>query len=150
MVVITKWLSRNFQVALGMLWIVLSLSVFSLIGSMFGPQAPSHAEEFEVSIDQSASDRVATKPQQWTIFCERDDGTQGVFRILSNLTDEASLIDPVPFAQTGETSKEPSSQEMEDEIPETLDEDPFGNSMLHCERLLTLLALFGTEDTLTP
>ncbi len=150
MVVITKWLSRNLQVALGMLLVVLSLSVFSLIGSMLGPQAPSHAEEIEVSIDQSANDRVAAKPQRWTILCERDDGTQGVFRILSNLTDEASLIDPVPFAQTGETSKESSSQEMEDEIPDTLDEDPFGDPMLHCERLLTLLALFGTEETPTP
>ena len=135
--------------SLGMVWVVLCLSVFSLIGSMLGPQAPLHAEESEVSMDQSANDRVATKPQRWTIICEREDGTQGVFRILSNLTDETSPLERTPHAELGETTKESSSQEMEDETPAILDEDPFGNPTLHCGRLLTLLALFGTEDTST-
>ena len=150
MIMITNWLSRNIQVSLGMVWVVLCLSVFSLIGSMLGPQVPSHAEESEISIDQSAHDRVATKPKRWTILCEREDGSQGVFRVLSNLTDKASPLDPASFAKTGETIKESSSQNLEDEIPETLDEDPFGDPMLQCGRLLTLLALFRTEDTLTP
>ncbi len=150
MVMITKWLSRNFQVSLGMLWVALCLSVFALIGSVLGQQTSSNAEESEVASDKSAKTNVETKRQRWTILCEREDGTQGVFRILSNLADEASPLEPMPHSETGEATKESSSQEMEDEIPETLDEDPFGNPTLHCGRLLTLLALFGTEDTLTP
>ncbi len=150
MVMITKWLAHNLQVALGMLWVVLFLSVFSLIGSVLGPQAPLHAEESDVASAKSANATVATKPQRWTILCERDDGTQGVFRILSNLTDEGSSLEPMSPAETGEATKESSSQEMEDETPEIPDEDPFGNSTLHCGRLLTLLALFGTEETSTP
>ena len=150
MVMITKWLSRNLQVVLGMLWVVLCLSVFSLIGSVLGQQTTSHAEESEVASDKSAKVSVETKRQRWTIICEREDGTQGVFRILSNLTDEASPLEPMPHSETGEATKESSSQEMEDETPAIPDEDPFGNPTLHCERLLTLLALFGAEDTSTP
>jgi len=151
MVMIIKWLSRNFQVSLGMVWVALCLSVFALMGSVLGQQTPSNAEESEVASDKSAKTNVETKRQRWTILCEREDGTQGVFRILSNLNGEASPLEPMPHSETGETTKESSSQEeMEDEIHETLDEDPFGNPTLHCGRLLTLLALFGTEETSTP
>ncbi len=150
MVMITKWLSRNLQVAFGMLWVVLCLSVFSLIGNVLGQQTTSHAEESDVASAKSANATVAPKIQRWTILCERDDGTQGVFHILSNLTDEALLLEHMPHTEAGEATKESSSQDMEDEIPDTLDEDPFGNSMLQCGRLLTFLVLFGTEETSTP
>ena len=150
MVMITKWLSRNLKGALGMLGVALCLLVFSLLGNVLGQQTTSHPEKSEVASDKSAKVSVETKRQRWTIICEREDGTQGVFRILSNLTDETSPLERTPHAELGEATKESSSQKVEDEIPETLDEDPFGNSMLHCGRLLTLLALFGTEETSTP
>ena len=149
MVMITKWLSRNLKVVLGMLWVALCLSVFSLLGSVLGQQTTSHAEKSEVASDKSAKVSVETKRQRWTIICEREDGTQGVFRILSNLTDETSPLERMPHAELGEATKESSSQEMEDETPAILEEDPFGNPTLHCGRLLTLLALFGTENTST-
>lgn len=144
-----KWLSRNLKVALGMLGVALCLLVFSLLGNVLGQQTTSHPEKSEVASDKSAKVSVETKRQRWTIICEREDGTQGVFRILSNLTDETSPLERTPHAELGETTKESSSQEMEDETPAILDEDPFGNPTLHCGRLLTLLALFGTEDTST-
>ena len=150
MVMITKWLSRNLKGALGMLGVALCLLVFSLLGNVLGQQTTSHPEKSEVASDKSAKVSVETKRQRWTIICEREDGTQGVFRILSNLTDETSPLERTPHAELGEATKESSSQEMEDENPAIPDEDPFGNPTLHCERLLTLLALFGTEDTLTP
>ncbi len=132
--ILTKWLSRNFCVARGISGVAFCLSVLFLNGSVLG---------------QQVSSQVAPKPQRWTILCERDDGTQGVFRVTSKVTNEVSSpLGPAKSAETGEATPESPSPEIEDETSANPGEDdPFGNPTLKCGRLLTLLAFFGTAES---
>jgi len=142
----TKWLSRNLHIPLGISGVAFCLSMMFFTGSLLSQQAPSLAEDG--TLDQSGKAPVETTPQQWTILCEREDGTQGVFRISSKLTNTPSPLEPALPAEIV-PAQEHSPQEMKEESP-AIDEDPFGNPTLKCGRLLTLLAFFGSAETSNP
>ncbi len=143
-------LSRTLQVTLGMAGAVLVVSVFCLSGSVMGQQAASLIEESEIHAETSATPSVEAKARRWTILCEREDGTQGIFRVSSNLPDDASPLKGQLPVEMGEESTESSSQPLEDEFPEVPDEDPFDDPTLKCGRLLSLLAIFATAESLDP
>ena len=150
MVIIFKWLSRPFQVSLGILWAIFCFLLFMLTGSAFGKQASSHVEESkEVSVEAKNAKSKA-KPRSWTVHCEREDGTQGIFRVSSNVNDDASPLEPKPEAGTEEQAQEASSATTEEAPANPDDEDPFGNPTLKCGRLLTLLSIFATAESLAP
>lgn len=132
--------------------LALCLSVLFLTGSLLSLQAPSHAEISTVAFDPSTSPPEEFKPQHWTIRCEREDGTQGVFRVSSRLTDQPAPIEDALPPQSV-LPQEPPAPNLGNKTPETFDDpfgDPIGDPSLECGRLLTLLSLFGTPETSTP
>jgi len=148
---IVKGLSHPFQVSVGLVWAICCCLVFIATGSVFGKQPSSPMDESKhISAVQGHAKGKPT-PRRWTVLCERDDGTQGIFRVSSNLYDSSI---PVPSTVQGEpqegvqdASSEPTGSEstMNDEH-----EDPFGSPTLKCGKLLTLLAIFATAEATVP
>lgn len=151
MVTVFKWLSRPLQVSLGVVWALFCFFLFIATGSVFGKQGSSQVKESkEVSVDVGNMGEKP-KPKSWTVHCEREDGTQGIFRVSSNLPQNASTGDPNAKAKAEKATQQAEAVTMENEAPANPDdEDPFGSPTLKCGRLLTLLAIFATAESASP
>jgi hypothetical protein len=143
----TTWISRHLPTVLGLSGATLCLSVFFLTGNALGQQGS--APVVEKAMEQSGQAGAEAKPQRWTILCEREDGSQGVFRVSSKLTDKPEPLEPTLPVETHQATQDSPAPEIEDE-PSSMEEDPFGDPALKCGRLMTLLAFFGRQEFSTP
>ena len=151
MVTLYTWLSRPFQVSVGVLWTAFCFFLFFATGGAFGKQASSQVEESkEVSVEAGNSNGNI-KSRSWTVHCEREDGTQGIFRVSSNVHNESSPQEVESERQTEKVAhKATSESDGKTASPKADYEDPFGSPALKCGRLLTLLAIFATAESSAP
>lgn len=150
MVILFKWLSRPLQVSVGLLWATFCFFLFIATGSAFGKPGSSHVEDSQEMSVEAGNSKAKAKPRSWTVHCEREDGTQGIFRVSSNVKDQASPMELESKAEKEEIPQEASTQKVEESSPNPDDADPFGSPSLKCGRLLTLLAIFATAESLAP
>ncbi len=150
MVIIVKKPSQYDRVSIGLLGV--ALCVFAVIpsGSVLGEEVVLQVQESKVGMAQASGVRAKSKTHKWTVPCEREDGTQGIFRVSSNVTDEDSSLDLETNTESAEIAEKPPTPNIQDPVPSESEEDPFGNPTLKCGRLLTLLAIFAHGKSLVP
>ncbi len=139
-------------VSTGILGLTLCFFVGIPSGSVIGQEIVSQFQDSEVAAGKASIARPTLKAQRWTVSCEREDGTQGIFRVSSNVPDEASSLDLGPVTNTPGMVERPPSPNLKIETPteDLKHEDPFGTPTLKCGRLLTLLAIFGSGEFQAP
>ena len=145
-----KSLISHHKISVGILGVVFCLVVLIPSGSVIGQSAVSHVQNPEVSAGEDPSLEGNPKAHTWRVPCEREDGTQGIFRISSKVTDEDSPLNFESKTETVEMAEMPPTPNIKEPTPVAPEEDPFGNPTLKCGRLLTLLAIFGTAESQTP
>lgn len=151
MEMIVKSLFHHKKMSVGILGVIFFLIVVIPSGSVVGQQVASPVQEPGNSPDQDISLREEPKAHTWTVPCEREDGTQGIFRVSSKVTDKESPLDLESTTETVDKVENPPSPNIKEpaSAEDPKDEDPFGNPTLKCGRLLTLLAIFATADSQT-
>lgn len=149
---IVNTVSCHHQVSAGILGLTLCFFVVIPSGNVIGQEIVSQFQDSEAAAGKASTARPTLKAQRWTVSCEREDGTHGIFRVSSNVPDEASLLDLEPGTNTPDMVERPPSPNLKIENPtEDLEhEDPFGTPTLKCGRLLTLLAIFGSGEFQAP
>lgn len=117
-------------------------------GSVLGEQLGSEGQKFGMHAEQDLVLGVEFKPQKWTVPCERDDGSQGIFLVSSKVPDVMSPQNLEQPAEVEEMPEAPPSLNMNNAASvEPEDDDPFGYPKLKCGKLLTLLSIFATTDS---
>ena len=149
--IIVKILSHSYQVSVGILGIALCLSVVIPGEIVLGQEVGSHVQESEMVAGKNPNPGKL-KAKRWTVPCEREDGTKGIFRVSSNVTVEVSSLEFESDAEADDMVAKPPSPNLHAEISEedSEDEDPFGNPTLKCGKLLTLLAIFASGEFQSP
>jgi hypothetical protein len=143
-----KSLSRKFKVSLDVMGVVFCLLIPSATGHVFGKEASSQTTESKVVSEKSTIPPGKSHGKRWTVHCEREDGSQGLFRVSSDVSDEASSLDLESQPAAGQVVENPPTPKIETEsAPALKDEDPFGSPTLKCGRLLTLLAIFAIGES---
>ncbi len=150
MVMIVKKPSQYDRVSIGLLGV--ALCVFAVIpsGSVLGEDRVSQVQESKVGEEQTSVVRAKSQTHKWTVPCEREDGTQGIFRVSSNVADENSSLDFETDTESAEIAEKPPTPNIQAPVPSESEEDPFGNPTLKCGRLLTLLAIFAHGESQAP
>lgn len=146
-----KRLSCNLKISLDVLGVVFCLLIASATGNVFGQETTSQTTESNGVSEKSSTPPEKAHGKRWTVHCEREDGSQGLFRVSSDVTDEASPLDlesnPESKPETGPMVEKPPIPNIEIEpAAAPKDEDPFGSPTLKCGRLLTLLAIFASSE----
>ncbi|MDT7043159.1 hypothetical protein [Candidatus Nitronereus thalassa] len=140
----------KFEVSLDVMGVVFCLLVSSATGDVLGQETSSQATQSEIATANSAISLGKSNGKRWTVHCEREDGSQGIFRVSSDITDEASPLDIESQPAAPQVAKAPPTPKPKIESEPAVapkDEDPFGSPTLKCGRLLTLLAIFATGES---
>lgn len=151
MVMMLKKPSQYDRVPLGLLGGVFCLLAVIPSGSVFGEQGVSQVQESKVSEDKDLKVGGESKTQRWTVPCEREDGSRGIFLVSSKVPREASSLVLDEKVEVNAIEKPPTPN-LTDRSPVSAEseEDPFGNPTLKCGRLLTLLAIFASGEFHSP
>ena len=136
----------------GILALVFGLFLLSNAELALSQEGSSPEEGLEAATSQAGNENAELKPKKWTVPCEREDGTQGIFQVSSNVPDENSPLDLEANPTNGEMAEKPPAPnlQLEASVEESDDEDPFGSPTLKCGRLLTLLAIFASAEYFGP
>jgi len=153
MVMMLKKPSQYDRVPLGLLGGVFCLLAVIPSGSVLGEQGVSQVQESKVEEGKNLKVGGESKTQRWTVPCEREDGSRGIFLVSSKVPRESSslALDEDETVEVNAIEKPPTPNLTDPSpAPAESEEDPFGNPTLKCGRLLTLLAIFASGEFHSP